>query len=173
MRVALISPEYPPADYLGGIGTHTAAVAPALARRGHEVCVITRGEAGDDVEDGVRVLRLDHRWVPNRSAETLLALRKIARAVDRFRPDVVQAAEWEAEAWWVSRFRRGPVVTRLATPSYVLDELNRRPVDLRARLIQALERDQTRRSTLVFAPTQAILDRVATDWTLSADRLAI
>ena len=59
MRVVLVSPEYPPADYLGGIGTHTAAVAPALARHGHEVCVVTRGEAGEVIEDGVRVLRLN------------------------------------------------------------------------------------------------------------------
>lgn len=173
MRIALVSSEYPPADYLGGIGTNTATVAPALARRGHEVCVVTRGEASADIEDGVRVIRVDHRWLPSRPAETLLALRTIARAVERFRPDIVHAAEWEAEAWWVARFGRRPVVTRLATPSYVLDELNRRPLDVRARLVRALERDQARRSTLVFGPTKAILDRVSADWGLNKDRLVM
>src|SRR2546423_6846820 len=173
MRIALVSPEYPPADYLGGIGTHTAAVAPALARRGHEVCVVTRGEAGDEFENGVRVIRLDHRWLPSRPAETVLALRTIGRAVARFAPDVVQAAEWEAEAWWVARFKSRTVVTRLATPSYVLDELNRRPLDVRARLVRALERDQARRSVLVFGPTRAILDRVGDDWSLDPERLVL
>lgn len=173
MRIALVSSEYPPADYLGGIGTNTATVAPALARRGHEVCVVTRGQESDDIEDGVRVIRVDHRWLPSRPAETLLALRTIAQAVDRFRPDVVHAAEWEAEAWWVTRFRQRPVVTRLATPSYVLDELNRRPRDARARLVRALERDQARRSILVFGPTRAILDRVSADWGLNEDRLML
>ena len=33
MRVALISPEYPPAERMGGIGTNTAAVAPAATGR--------------------------------------------------------------------------------------------------------------------------------------------
>jgi glycogen(starch) synthase len=173
MRIALVSSEYPPADYLGGIGTNTATVAPALARRGHEVCVVTRGQGSDDSEDGVRVMRVDHRWLPSRPAETLLALRTIARAVDRFRPDIVHAAEWEAEAWWITRFRQRPVVTRLATPSYVLDELNRRPLDARGRLIRALERDQARQSALVFGPTKAILDRVSADWGLSKDRLVM
>ena len=173
MRLALISAEYPPADRMGGIGTNTAAVAPALAERGHDVTVITRGPGGTVESRGVTVVRLDHRWVPNRPAELLLARRGIAQAIRRVRPDLVQAAEWEAEAWWVARFHSQPVVTRLATPSFVLDELNRNRVDARARLVRGLERDQARRSSLVFAPTRAILDRIGTEWELDPDRLAI
>jgi len=156
---------------MGGIGTNTAAVAPALARRGHDVCVVTRGETSHDVEDGVTVVRIDHRWLPHRSSQHLLALRRIAAAALRFRPDVAQAAEWEAEGWWLARWHSVPLVTRLATPSYVLDELNRRPLDDRARLVRRLERDQTRRSAAVFAPTRAIIDKVARDWGLDASRM--
>lgn len=171
MRIAVITPEYPPSDRIGGIGTHSATIAPALARRGHEVGVVTRGTPGVEEREGVHVERLDHRWVPNRPAEHLLSLRTIAAAVRRFRPDVVQAAEWEAEAWWLARFGRVPVVTRLATPTYVLEELNRSPRDSRADLIRRLERDQTRRSAAVYAPTRAILERVGGDWGLDPERL--
>jgi glycogen synthase len=158
---------------MGGIGTNTAAVAPALAERGHDVTVITRGQAGTVEIKGVTVVRIDHRWVPSRPADLLLTRRGIAAAVRRASPDLVQAAEWEAEAWWVARFQPVPVVTRLATPSFVLDELNRNQVDARARLVRALERDQARRSSLVFAPTRAILDLVGTEWELDQNRLAI
>jgi len=171
MRIAVITPEYPPSDRIGGIGTHSATIAPALARRGHEVGVVTRGTPGIEERDGVRVERVDHRWLPNRPAEHLLSLRTIAAAVRRIRPDVVQAAEWEAEAWWLARFGRLPVVTRLATPTYVLEELNQTPRDSRADLIHRLERDQTRRSAAVYAPTQAILERVGRDWGLDETRL--
>jgi glycogen(starch) synthase len=171
MRIVLITPEYPPSDRIGGIGTHSATIAPALVRRGHEVGVVTRGTPGVEEHEGVRVQRLDHRWLPNRPAEHLLSLRAIAAAARRFRPDVVQAAEWEAEAWWVARFGRVPVVTRLATPTYILEELNRSPRDARAALIRTLERDQTRRSAAVYAPTRAILERVGADWRLDQTRL--
>src|SRR6266511_2393290 len=155
MRIVLITPEYPPADRMGGIGTHSATVAPALAQRGDEV----------------RVERLDHRWLPTPAAAQLWSRRTIAAAADRFRPDVVQAAEWEAEAWWLTRFGRCPVVTRLATPTYLLEELNKPPSDRRQRLVQRLERDQTRRSAAIFAPSRAILERVGSDWELDPTRL--
>lgn len=171
MRIVLITPEYPPADRMGGIGTHSATVAPALAERGHEVLVVTRGTPGTEERDGVRVERLHRRWLPDRAAEHLLSLRTIAATAESFRPDVVQAAEWEAEAWWLARFRRRPVVTRLATPTYLLEELNRPPPDRRSSLVRRLERDQTRRSAAVFAPSDAILERVGGDWELDPTRL--
>lgn len=171
MRIVLITPEYPPATRAGGIGTHSATVAPALAARGNEVCVLTRGSPGSEERDGLRVERLDHRWLPSRPAEHLLSLRTIAAAARRFRPDVVQAPEWEGEGWWAARFGAAPLVTRLATPTYVLEELNRPPSDFRARLVRALERDQARRSAVVYAPTRAILDRVGHDWGLDPSRL--
>ncbi|MGB2875427.1 MAG: glycosyltransferase [Gaiellaceae bacterium] len=169
----MITPEYPPSDRMGGIGTHSATIAPALARQGHEVCVLTRGTPGVEEHDGLRIERLDHRWLPNRPAEHLLSLRAIAAAARRFGPDVVQAAEWEAEGWWLARFGRFPVVTRLATPTYVLEQLNRPPSDPRASLVRRLERDQTRRSAAVYAPTRAILERVGTDWGLDPSRLEL
>ena len=171
MRIVVITPEYPPSDRSGGIGTHSETVAPALARRGHDVCVLTRGAPGVEERDGVRIERLDHRWVPNRPAAHLLDLRTISAAARRFGPDVVQAPEWEAEGWWVARFGHVPLVTRLATPTYLLEELNRPPSDVRARLVRGLERDQTRRSAAVYAPTKAILERVGGDWGLDPSRM--
>jgi glycogen(starch) synthase len=162
----LISPEYPPAERMGGIGTNTATVARALARLGEDVLVVTRGSSGRYEDDGVEVVRLERRWLPHAAAERLLAYRKIAKAARRFRPDVVYAAEWEAEAWWVARWTSIPVVTRLATPTYLLELLNFGELQPRTAFVRRLERDQARRSALVVAPTRAIADRVSGDWGL-------
>jgi glycogen synthase len=152
---------------MGGIGTNTATVARALARRGENVLVVTRGSPERYRDDGVEVVRLERRWLPHRAAERLLAYRRIARAARRFRPDVVYAAEWEAEAWWLARWTSIPVVTRLATPTYMLDLLNFGELQPGTALVRRLEREQARRSALVFAPSRAIADRVSADWGLA------
>jgi glycogen(starch) synthase len=59
-----------------------------------------------------------------------------------------------------------PVVTRLATPTYLVEELNHGRTRWATALTRYLERDQTRRSAAVFAPTRAIADRVRDDWGL-------
>ncbi len=60
-KIAIISAEYPPETAAGGIGTYAATVAPALARAGCEVTVVSRSLNGSDSleqRDGVRLLRL-------------------------------------------------------------------------------------------------------------------
>jgi glycogen(starch) synthase len=168
VRVALVSQEY---AHGGGIGTNTEITARALAERGHEVHVLTRGDGSFLSVDGVTVHRLHHRWVPHVAAARLLALRGIAAAVRRLRADVVQAAEWEGEAWWLARFGRVPVVTRLATPTYLLEELNYGGEREESSFVRRLEREQAQRSAAVYAPTRAIADRVGGDWGLQAVEL--
>ena len=174
VRIVLISPEYPPADRLGGIATNTATVARELARREHDVAVVvTRGGAGTSKEGGVTVRRLDPRWLPNRRAERLLASREVAQATRSFEPDIVQAPEWEAPAWWLARFGGAPLITRLATPTYLLDDLNAGGPRRGTKLVRRLEREQARRSSAVLAPTQAIAERVAGDWGLDRERIEV
>ena len=62
MRICLLSMEYPPyPSYIsaGGVGTHTCYLSKFLARRGHEVHVITCGDHQfSEVIDGVHVHRI-------------------------------------------------------------------------------------------------------------------
>ncbi len=59
MRVALVSPRYPP--YAGGVERHVQALAEGLAARGHKVTSLSTdpGErwAPEETRGGVRVLR--------------------------------------------------------------------------------------------------------------------
>jgi glycogen(starch) synthase len=174
MRVVLVTPEYPPGDCIGGIATNAATVALELRRRGHDVFVVTRGEGqATSTVGGVTVVRLHRRWLPNDAAERLLATRQIAALVRRLRPDIIQAPEYEAEAWWLSRFSRLPLVTRLATPTYIVEQLNLGGPQRDTKLVRALERDQTLHSEAVFAPTRALADRVSPDWGLREDSVQV
>lgn len=167
MRVVLVSPEYPPAPSMGGIGINTATLSRALARRGHEVHVVTRGEVTElSEEQGIAVHRIHHPWRPPRDLQRITERRAIDRVIRSLDPDAVHAAEWHAEAWWTSRFSRLPVVTRLATPTSMVEELNYGRVQASSILIRKMEQDQTRRSAAVYAPTAAIADRVAAEWGL-------
>jgi glycogen(starch) synthase len=164
MRVVLVSPEYSTDG--GGIGTNTSVTARALVRLGVATSVVTRGHGGVTEEDGVTVIRLPHRRGWARMLFALSARRRIATIASGLEPDVVQAAEWEAEAWWLARRGVVPVVTRLATPTYLVEKLNYGRPRRISLLKQYLERDQVRRSAAVFAPTQALAERVEHDWDL-------
>lgn len=166
----LISPEY--STDAGGIGTNTSVTARALARRGIATWVVTPGQGGITDENGVTVVPVRQRRPRLYTAQMLLSLYarwRIAGATERLHPDVVQAPEWDAQAWWLARRGRVPVVTRLATPTYLTEELNHGHAKRASGLVRYLERDQARRSAIVFAPTRAIAARVSDDWDLRDD----
>ena len=173
MRIVFISREHPLGEDAGGIATYTQTVTRALARRGHEVRVVTRGAPALLTDDGVSVVRLKHQWVPVALAERLLAARRAATTAMSFRPDIVQAAEWEAEAWWLARRDRVPVVTRLATPTYLVECLNLGHVNAGSGLVRRLERDQAHRSAALLAPSRALAERVGSAWQISEDRIEV
>jgi glycogen synthase len=173
MRIALISREHPATSGGGGIGTYTMTMGAALVRLGHHVELLTRGPGETRVEDGVHVVPLVHPSLPDPTASRLLAARGVARAALRSEAEVVQASEWEAEAWWLARRRMLPVVTRLATPTYLVDLLNLGAVRRGTRVVRRMERDQAQRSQALVAPSHAIAERVANAWGLDVGRIEV
>lgn len=66
MHVCFLCNEYPPGPH-GGVGSFTQTLARALVGRGHQVTVAgfyPRERAGEENDQGVRVLRLPHAEIP-------------------------------------------------------------------------------------------------------------
>jgi glycosyltransferase involved in cell wall biosynthesis len=94
----------------------------------------------------------------------------VAQALARLpsEPDVVQACEFGSEAFWyaLGTARRAKLVTRLATPTFVVAELTRhaKPEVVRNRALGWLEHVQTARSDAIISPTDALADVVCRRW---------
>ena len=119
------------------------------------------------------MVRLKPRWFPRPVVEQLIALRSFSAAAHGFSPDIIQAPEWGATGWWSTRFRRSLLVTRLATPSYLVDQINLSDVPSSSRFTQWLERDQTQRSSAVLSPTTALARLVGKEWELDESKIHV
>jgi len=179
MRIALVSREFPPTRQASGIATYTDKTSRALAGAGHDVHVFAeahRGAPTDEIRDGLHVHRMaDPNWKP-REARFLRRTFDVARALRREGPfDVVQACEWEGEGALYARFPHSPLITRLATPLYVVERLNRTSAKERRRsaVVRTLERTQTRLSTAVMSPSRSLAEVVSRDWGLHREQIHI
>ena len=167
MRIAIVSQEFPPLTaYTGGIGRSYSTLAPALARAGHrvEVLTVTR-EAPHSVESDGVLVHLVRRPTPDRLwfADPLPWSYAIDRALNRLgRFDVVFASEWFGEAARYSAHKRsGPLATELSTSieqvlTIAADWRRGRRMRLRHRQQRVLERRQAERSDAIMASSRAI-----------------
>jgi glycosyltransferase involved in cell wall biosynthesis len=173
LRIAMVSPGLPPEG--GGIGTYTEKTSRALAARGHDVHVLVPGVPRLRIEtvDSVCIHRIPTPGIQPRVLARAWAVGKALRRLGPF--DIVQASEWGAEAWWYSHAGETPLVTRLATPHFLIEDLNRVSWAQRRRQFASrwLERAQARRSARVISPSAALATRVAQQWGLDPDAIAL
>lgn len=174
MRIAIISRELPP--YGGGIGSWSSKAARGLTRLGHEVHLFTQtrdGEPDEVVDAGVHVHRVRPAQLRPHSLAWAWAAARAVEAFGQF--DVVQACEWDAEAIVYALRPTAPLVTRLATPHYVVQGTNEaaRRQRLRSALTSRMERAQARRSKRVISPTLTLAKEIAQTWGLDLESIAI
>jgi glycosyltransferase involved in cell wall biosynthesis len=172
MRIAMVSPGLPPGG--GGIGAYTDKTSRALAARGHDVHVLVPGGAdGVETVNGVHV----HSVATPRLRPWVLARTwAVSRALRRLGPfEIVQACEWGGEALWYSLRPAAPLITRLATPHFLIEQLNDVPVWQRRRQMfsRVLELWQARLSAQVISPSTVLAREVAARWHIALRDIAI
>jgi 1,4-alpha-glucan branching enzyme len=147
-----------------------------LAMLGHEVHVFTEARGrrpGRELDSGVHVHHLAASRLKPRVLFRACAVDRALRTNGPF--DVVQACEWGGEAAIYSLRPTAPLVTRLATPHFLIERLNGVPLERRARQAMSrwLERLQARRSHLVISPSRALALQVARAWKLDPASIAM
>jgi glycosyltransferase involved in cell wall biosynthesis len=126
--------------------------------------------------EGVDVISLRSASVPPRYLARAFAVDSVIARM-RPAPAIVQACEFEAEAFVHSLHRRSgtKLVTHLATPTSIIEELNGRGTTLRSRfrgwLMDRMERTQTVRSDAIVSETDSLADLVATRWAIPRARI--
>jgi glycogen(starch) synthase len=186
----LLSALYPP-EAVGGIGRYVHILARAIARLGHQVHVLTRGEEHDrvDFEDGVWVHRCVVRDFPapepgcgadaplpahiwNHSMTMLAEAREIAAR----RPvDCVHAPIWDVEGIAFLRDGTLPLVTGLHTTlSSYLDSNPKRRLDDEfmqtfVEPVLAAERELLMASDGLLANSEAIIEEIEEAYDLHLD----
>jgi glycogen(starch) synthase len=176
VRICLLSQEFPPDSHFGGIGTYTYNVAAGLARRGHTVHVVasTRSSPSTRYEEGVWVHRIKHpRLRPDELSRLFYSIQVARKVVDAGCPfDIVQASEFRSEGYILARTHRFPLVTRLATPSYLTAQLNRK-ASFNRPLSNRMERSQTVRSNGIISSTKSLAKSVSESWRIDMSCIRI
>jgi glycogen(starch) synthase len=185
VRVLMVSWEYPPV-VVGGLGRHVEALARQLAAGGHDVRVVTRGEAPTGRTErvaGVRVVRAAVDPIAiDFTTESLLAwsqasehalLRAALPVVRRWRPDVIHAHDWLVAqgAVTLSEVTGAPVVATLhATEAGRHQGWLPTPLNV---AIHSVERWLARRAAAVITCSTAMQDETTRLFELAADSVAV
>jgi glycosyltransferase involved in cell wall biosynthesis len=169
VRILFVSIEYPP-ETPNGIGSYVVEISHALARRGHEVHVLScmPDQAARDYRDGdVWVHRRDEgirgigRLVrgpktAERVRHAIVCWREARRLGLRF--DAIESPDWMAEGL-IFALARKPLVAHLHTPLAVTSRYERQGRDTRA--ASFLERLMVQRARLVTSPSRLLADDLA------------
>ena len=175
-KITLVTSGYVP-NMTGGIARFFSDLAPALAKRGHEVRVITKatGPAAVDLEDGVWVHRIDspHAGDDGVAPHVLSHINDFATAVvgeiERIggwsSHDVVYGPLWDVEILGVLERTLLPVAVQVATPLAVAADLAGHMAESGSanemRKIMALERTVLDDADLFHANSTAVAETIA------------
>ena len=168
MNICFISREYPPDTHVGGIGTYTYSMACALARLNHTIHVIssTDNDSQTVQDDGVWVHRLKKWSIQPPELSRLIYSYFVAKKISAIncRFDIVHASEFANEAFFFSLKKMYPLVTRLATPFFLVKKLNRKAFFGPRPFLDLMEKKQTLNSDGIFSSTYALAKVVTKKW---------
>lgn len=186
LNICLVSREYPPETGWGGIGRYTYLLAKGLAKRGHQVHVITqtfKDKEHDYIEDGVYVHRIKHPEIfkvrypfeefARRLEYSWRVYRKILELIDKYDIQIVEGPNFSAECFIYSLFKKTPLVTRIHTPYEEVIKNFGWGLTLDRRLGCWLEDELIRRSDIITCSTKIYANMIREKYNLKFDKVGV
>ena len=152
-------------------------MASALAKLGHQVHVIASTKSAPITvkDNGVFVHRIKRLRIKLKELEHLYYSYLIAKKVFKINChfDIVQSSEFASEAFWFSLNKKFPLVTRLATPFYLVEELNGKMFFGPRPLFNWMEKIQTLNSNGILSSTSALAKKVSKKWNINLSKVKV
>lgn len=158
MRICFVSTDYPPDTPFGGVATLTQTAARGLARRGHEVTVVTVTREAQDkrvMDEGVCVWRFSEPNYRTTLKEDLKRNWQVWKAVKKLQPQIVHLVEYGAEGFLVGLLGRQHYkrVTFLISPATLTKVRHEQNFQLRQAVLSFMARRQVLSSHAVCSPS--------------------
>ena len=186
MNICLVSREYPPETGWGGIGTYTYNLAHGLSKLGHDVHVIAYAQDVETeyLDECVHICRIKEKeirglwrfekYLPIQPIlYSIRVSKKINELIDKFKIEIVEAPEWEGEAFWLSLNKKIPLVIRFHTPLFLIRQLNSLTINLRSRVLCWLEKVTSLRADLLTSPSRIQANLIAKTYKIDLEKIKI
>jgi glycogen synthase len=196
MKIAFISYEYPPDTAFGGIATYVEQAVNILSQRGHYIEVFSGSHYNNysqkDNQVIVHRIQVDNRQEFGQKVSIIFAQR-----YHQIKFDVLEAPEIGAEAAeTIKLVPEIPLVVKLHTPSYIIQELSQTKPSFKFKLRRYLgalrrgkiptnfpgyayspegdiERLHTLQANEIATPSQAIANKLIQDWGIDSDKVSL
>ena len=184
MKICMLSHSYPPELERSGISTYTHIIANELANK-HEVTVIAEsaGEEKDCMENNVQVIRINPRIIRlpifniffgnfiHKLCYSYQVNRKIKSLKTPF--DIIHAGEWSFEALFLTFCKNTNIVTTIHSPTILTRPWEEKGIQMQDRLINLLEKTQTKRSKAIISPSSFLRKIVSEEWDIPLHSIQI
>jgi 1,4-alpha-glucan branching enzyme len=178
VKICFINILYSKLNERGGLGAHIQDLSRALARRGHDVTVLTSGSEGASEDRGVKVVSLGKVRRYSRPIQLLnpvvllQRLRYMIRATryaSKASFNVIEAADGGLEQLFLVLLRPCPIITKLhGNFRYIYAHRG-----LLTRAVEMLEAAVVRRSNGVYTSTDSYASLIAADYRIPRSNIEI
>ncbi|MGL5576487.1 MAG: glycosyltransferase family 4 protein [Sarcina sp.] len=168
MNILYISLENPySSQNNGGIGTYTGVIATGISKAGNHVHIITVGDEDFTTDEGIKVHCISSSITrySNYLEQSLKIYYKLNEILKDYKIDIIETPEWYAQGLISATECNIPIVTRLHTPLFLIENLNGGQKFYKdSTEIKYFEKLQSDRSSLLTVPCKDLNEIIEKEW---------
>lgn len=175
IRIAYVSNENP-YDHAnnGGIGTYTQNIAELMVKRGHQVIIVTNKAVSPAVvPTGINLYEVEKSITKVNTfiEEAFRYFVKIIALNQQEKIDIIEVPEWLAQGYFLATECELPIITRLHTPLFLIEEMFHQRIYRSSHLIKEFEKRQIICSQRCTSPSQDLAGIISTSLGVQAESI--